>query len=406
MGYKYITEDNLINKQTYMYSEFEGAGFIADYIAVRVAFIERFESKTTKEYEYAESSVTKMLMKAADDRKLMDKFVKSFEVRKRIYDQYDLEMWRPVPDSGYRCVDAYLLFAEGLLKIYNETKCLKYLSCLLKLDDTLLSVESSLNKEQKHKFAEILLKEIEFVKQVEEKTAYNQSVRWEKGYFDKRDVIKLDEFTFVAALTERSRKYMQMMEATGVLPARCILFGDAAGNEDIKDTLALMLKNNRISFEMIANDINSSEMVDVLRRLPGKYILYSGYGGVILQKDLFELGKEFIHIHAGILPKYRGSTTAYYSMIDEGVIGATAIFMSCRIDEGDIIEEMTYRMPEKGVNIDYDFEPWVRAQVLVKFMNNFALKGELPRRKQLSDEAVIYYIIHPVLKHIALLSMK
>ena len=43
MGYKYITDNNLVNKQDYMYSEFGGVDFLKAFTGSRDEFIE--ESK-------------------------------------------------------------------------------------------------------------------------------------------------------------------------------------------------------------------------------------------------------------------------------------------------------------------------------------------------------------------------
>ncbi len=40
MNYKYITEDNLENKQTYMYSEYGGEDFLKAYVKSREDVIE------------------------------------------------------------------------------------------------------------------------------------------------------------------------------------------------------------------------------------------------------------------------------------------------------------------------------------------------------------------------------
>ncbi len=90
---------------------------------------------------------------------LIDEYVKSFEVRKRIYTGYDGN-WKPLPGAGFEDYGSYLLLADCLLWMYQHTRCLKYFSCLLKLDDTLLSVENKLGSRQKEHLGSIIRQEL------------------------------------------------------------------------------------------------------------------------------------------------------------------------------------------------------------------------------------------------------
>ena len=93
-------------------------------------------------------------------------------------------------------------------------------------------------------------------------------------------------------------------------------------------------------------------------------------------------------------------------MLQEGYIGATAIFLSEGIDEGEIITSATFSEPEKGVNIDILYEPFLRSQVLKMAMEKYLQEGALSCVEQDAANAQTYFIIHPVLKHIALMSLK
>lgn len=162
-----------------------------------------------------------------------------------------------------------------------------------------------------------------------------------------------------------------------------------------------------ISCILVENkDINSEQMKDILQNLQQKYFIYSGYGGYILKQHLFCMGKKIIHVHAGILPKYRGSTTVYYSFLQEKIFGATAIFLKEGIDEGEIIVSETFGVPDKFVDIDYIYEPYMRSQVLMKVLERYLSVGELTAREQSMEDAETYFIIHPVLKHIAMLGIQ
>lgn len=227
------------------------------------------------------------------------------------------------------------------------------------------------------------------------------------------------DIMMLIAPTNRSKAYLQSMVNNGMFPSKVLimtedspkLLDEENRNEEgsgiyFNEKIPIMhtILSNHIKYEFInTDDINSECIKDRLKECEESYVVYSGYGGAILKQHLFELGKKFIHIHAGALPEYRGSTTAYYSMLDKGIITATAIFMNARLDDGDIICSLDFELPPKGVDIDYIYEPYTRAQVLVKALQDYEKNGRFITTSQNKEKAETYYIIHPVLKHVALL---
>jgi len=110
--------------------------------------------------------------------------------------------------------------------------------------------------------------------------------------------------------------------------------------------------------------------------------------------------------HAGALPNYRGSTTIYYSILQEQNCAASAILLANDIDTGPIVASKTYPAPPTNIDIDYIYDSAIRADLLVTVLNNYAEHGELPTPiHQEIEEGQDYYIIHPVLKHLAMLSI-
>lgn len=235
----------------------------------------------------------------------------------------------------------------------------------------------------------------------------------------------LKEFALLASDTVRTKAYLQAMVRAERLPGVCIVYSDHisemeedaeryAGKDneynyyfDIDIPVVFLIRKMRIPYIIVRNkDINSEEMEDVLRGLDQRYLIYSGYGGYILKPHLFCLDKKFVHVHAGILPQYRGSTTVYYSFLQERVMGATAIFLNEGIDEGEIIAQDVFEVPRDSVDIDYIYDPYIRSRVLIKAIEQYIERGELISREQGTDGAETYYIIHPVLKHLAMLSIE
>ena len=174
MTYKYITENNLYEKQTYMYSEYGGICFLKEYIHSRQVYLDH-QKETKSDKPEAEQIHLKISPVRHDLQRIKDKlkkekwnketkdlvnaYTKSFEVRKRIYEEYDCN-WKPVCGAGFEDGESYLLLAECLLLTYENTRNLKYFSCLLKVDDTVLSIQDKLAETLKRRLCGILVQEL------------------------------------------------------------------------------------------------------------------------------------------------------------------------------------------------------------------------------------------------------
>ena len=236
----------------------------------------------------------------------------------------------------------------------------------------------------------------------------------------------LENVTLVAGFTTRSQAYLQAMLNSGFEFQNVILFGSDKGSlpgqtksiishdsdseiflpnlsEDLKETLR---RTGSSTVVITADNVNSLSMVDKLEELSPEFIVYSGYGGQIVRPCILDIAP-VIHMHSGWLPNYRGSTTMYYSWIKENFVGVSALKMSEEIDQGDIFLRKRYSAPNKGLNPDYIYDAAVRADTLVSLIEEYQSIGRLPDGIiQDENEAQEYYIIHPVLKHLALLKQE
>lgn len=227
----------------------------------------------------------------------------------------------------------------------------------------------------------------------------------------------LENIACILAMTTRSKAYVCEMIKEHIFPSHFLIMAEKE-EEFTKEkekregeniyfnsakTMMQLLENTGVSYEVLTTkDINDELMYQKISSLNQNYIIYSGYGGGILKSALFEMGKKFLHVHAGLLPQFRGSTTAYYSLLEQNQIGATAIFLEKEIDAGKVITSDVFMPPEDRTLIDYYYEPYVRSKVLIKALKLYAKLGEFPEVSQ-KEEAETYYIIHPVLKHIAIM---
>lgn len=116
----------------------------------------------------------------------------------------------------------------------------------------------------------------------------------------------------------------------------------------------------------------------------------------------------------GRTPDFKGSTCFYYSLLAEKQMGVSCFFMAVGLDEGETLTQRSF-LPVRGVDIDNIFDPWMRAQTLVTAIKSYiVLKLNLssPNLFQEHDkkftpvpqggEGETYFIIHPVLKTIAI----
>ena len=157
MAYKYITSNNLNEKQAYTYSEYRGIAFIKDYLYTRQSCLDHRKSlvggiscNVATESNPVKKDLAEICRKLKGEQcskevlDLVNWYTKSFEVRKRLYTKYD-ETGKPENGAGFEDYENYLMFADCLVLAYKRTGCLKYFSCLLKVDDTLLSIQDRLS---------------------------------------------------------------------------------------------------------------------------------------------------------------------------------------------------------------------------------------------------------------------
>ena len=134
-------------------------------------------------------------------------------------------------------------------------------------------------------------------------------------------------------------------------------------------------------------------------------ILFSGFGGMILNNNFLDLEKKFLHVHGGRLPSFGGSTTNYYDYLLNKQIGATAIFLTEKIDEGPVLKCMNFSKKIDMEDFDDCIDPMTRGIVLIETIKDYMRLDEWPQdvNLQKSEDRGFYYIIHPVLKHLAIL---
>lgn len=237
----------------------------------------------------------------------------------------------------------------------------------------------------------------------------------------------LPDVGMLAVESNRTRLYLQQMVKHQLFPSKVLLLEDTAkktaeatavervqypqtvlqNQEGFDLTLSVRdyLEMNNIPYQVLPwIDPNNVEVVRAVGNCQASILIYSGPGGAILRQEILSTGKNFLHIHPGFLPSFGGSTTIYYSLLKENVCGASAFFLTDKIDAGPIIRREVYPPPADRTTIDLWYDPFIRSDLLIKVLKDYVENGKMEPRPQPDSGSETYFIIHPVLKHIAILS--
>ncbi len=226
----------------------------------------------------------------------------------------------------------------------------------------------------------------------------------------------LEKVGMLAVDSYRSRAYLSALKRNNLIPA-FVLFLDSG--EKLSPMLRVstefdynvstldLIKSMDIPYEKIDTlKVNSRPVIEKIQQIPVDVFIFSGPSGLILKKEILSLGKKFLHVHPGLLPQFQGSTTIYYTLLKYGNCSASAIFLDEQIDTGPILATKIYPPPKDRTMLDYGYDPYIRSDLLVQVLKEYQIKGEFQPRKQEDKNRETYYIMHPVLRHIAILSQR
>ena len=176
-----LQSDNLECPQTYRYTEYGGkpflqawqqhrasikAGITARPLQLTTLVSKHLESEAKSDCTiFALASLAELCHLVGLPRSspsaiavALKPWVKTFEIRKRIYRAYNLDM-KPRVDEGYRQYECYLLFAFLMERAWSRVEAFPYLNSFLKVMDTLASVKRDLTSEEQSLFVSLLDRE-------------------------------------------------------------------------------------------------------------------------------------------------------------------------------------------------------------------------------------------------------
>lgn len=236
----------------------------------------------------------------------------------------------------------------------------------------------------------------------------------------------------IAADTSRSKAYLKALARNDMLPAFVLLLehdsdsllpgqqksditkevvsgeSDSLWSEadfDSNESMRSLLDVSDIPYKVSpSTNINDMSVIALLKSRPEDVFIFSGFGGNLLRKPILGCGKKFLHVHGGFLPNYKGSTTNYYSLIEEGMMGASAMFLNEDIDSGPVLLRKKFSPPDNLQVIDHIYDSAARAKVLVEVLTLFKVSKKWEFELPDNEGGETFYIIHPILKHIAILS--
>ena len=235
------------------------------------------------------------------------------------------------------------------------------------------------------------------------------------------------EWGMIAADTSRTRAYLQALARHQLLPSHVLILpapqsqslpGQQKPSQsdwvlepewreaqfDPSLVIESFLSENAVTFERLStHDINDPSVAARVRERPESVMIFSGYGGALLRAEILGTGKKFLHIHGGYLPRYKGSTTNYFSLLTEGTMGASSLFLNEEIDSGAVLKRKLFQPPADRTRIDHVYDSAARAEVLVETLLDYLAKGDWHFEVPPTSEGETYFIIHPVLKHLAIL---
>jgi methionyl-tRNA formyltransferase len=245
----------------------------------------------------------------------------------------------------------------------------------------------------------------------------------------------LNDVGMIAADTTRTKAYIQALIRNQMFPKYVLLFvneedillpgqinnstifAQEQSQEPSKDncwseekfnpvaSVQSLLETAKIPYEISpSQNINDQAVIDLISQRPESVFIFSGFGGVLLRKNILDTGKKFLHVHGGYLPLYKGSTTNYYSLLEDNSMGASSIFLTEKIDSGPVLLRRKFPAPDNRKDIDHVFDSAARARVLIDTLQRYIESGKWSFELKNNKGGEVFYIIHPVLKHISILS--
>jgi len=201
LSYEYAHGDLIEDRQTYFYSDFKGEDFLESWETSRAEVLtslpvpvaapsvqsdinEKYFEGEHNNYKATDIYITESLLehllyaltdkgerqKETEEKSLsvLNALVKRFEVSKRIYQSYDVNL-HANDKAEYHDLGLYIRFAEVCEKAYEKYMRLPFLNVLLKTIDTLCALHLRLDSSQKGRLAYLIQSERKHIERLSKK---------------------------------------------------------------------------------------------------------------------------------------------------------------------------------------------------------------------------------------------
>lgn len=173
-------------------------------------------------------------------------------------------------------------------------------------------------------------------------------------------------------------------------------------NSGVKSNLKFICNLNSIYFTTVTS-FNNSALIEELVALKIDVGVFCG-GGILREKFLKSFSIGVLNCHMGILPKYRGMDVVEWPILENDLkhVGVTCHLMDNGIDTGDIIEIVKVDAKKfKSINELRAYLSGVMLGLMIKSILSIS-KGDFQRHIQAQSDGKQYFVMHPLLKEIAL----
>lgn len=362
---------------TYSYSPYGGQGWLDAELRRRVA--------------WSGGSGETRAAPGGGDRAEMVRAMKDFERKKKSRDGW------PVDE---------LLRTGEILAAHASAHELQVLNVLMKVADILMERGAALDVGERSRAAGIIDVERETLR------AYHES----RPSIDRSGAApsvaslnlgRVNGLGMLVSRGARARAYLEALERANVVPAVILLLNDdpaipAEARERARpaeDEEALLRRVGWRYRTVAADAITDPALSGILRDHAIRRWIYTGGG--IVPGEMMEAGLHFLHVHPGRLPDERGSTVLYFTVLERGVMNATAFEMAEELDAGALFRGRRFPVPSH-TNWDFEYDPQMRAELMIAALPDF-LSGKNAAAPVVNPDRLEYTIIHPILKHMALL---
>ena len=177
--YTYSKNDLLRNPLSYQKTPFEGIDFLRAFKKSRLDVLEREDfydfklenflnnfknSRRPNSVKFKLFDLLSYFLSQSEfksKKNLVDKMLKKFEVKKKLFTEYDLDFKEVSND--FQNLKNYMLFGIICIIYYEKYSSLKYLNVHLKINDILCSQIDKIIDNDRNLFCFVLKKELEYI---------------------------------------------------------------------------------------------------------------------------------------------------------------------------------------------------------------------------------------------------